>query len=80
MSKSFTIDQDVRKAFPGKKMFFDSLEIDYQNIVNEMEALTNSAQGFSENDILFYVSYLYIVLAHTVLTVWYLYKLYRLGK
>ena len=54
MSKSFTIDQDVRKAFPGKKMFFDSLEIDYQNIVNEMEALTNSAQGFSENDILFY--------------------------
>ena len=34
----------------------------------------------NENDILFYVSYLYIVLTLIVLTVWYLYKLYRLGK
>ena len=34
----------------------------------------------NENDILFYVSYLYIVLAIVVLTVWYLYKVYELSK
>ena len=34
----------------------------------------------NENDILFYVSYMYIVLAIVVLAVWYMYKIYRLGK
>ena len=34
----------------------------------------------NENDMLFYVSYLYIVLAIVVLTVWYLYKVYELSK
>lgn len=34
----------------------------------------------NENDMLFYVSYMYIVLALIVLTVWYLYKVYELSK
>ena len=34
----------------------------------------------NENDILFYVSYMYIVLAIVVLAVWYMYKIYELSK